>query len=210
MRTNFIPAFALSITASVFAGCYGDEEAHAGEPCCAEDAPAAISTEELPETSVFLLDSDWTDQLGAPRKLDDFRGKLTVTAMIFTNCDYACPRILVDLRTIESAIPIEQRDDVQFLLVSMDTKRDTPDVLAAYAQSKGLDPNHWTLLHGEEFAVRGIGAALGVRYKRDVKGDYSHSNLITVLDEEGRILHQLEGLNADTKQTVEAIQKELL
>jgi protein SCO1/2 len=112
---------------------------------------------------------------------------------------------MVDLQAIEEQIPADQLSKVRWLLVSMDTDRDTPEVLSAYAESNDLDTSRWTLLHGDDFAVRGIAAALGVRYKKDSNGNFAHSNLITVLDREGRIAHQLVGLGAEPTPSIEAI-----
>ena len=176
--------------------------------CSAEQATPTTS-DGVSEESLYLLDSEWTDQSGASLQLGDLRGKVVITAMIFTHCGYACPRIVLDIQKIEAALPEARRDDVQYLLISMDAERDTPEVLAAFAESKGLDPAHWRLLHGDDYAVRGVAATLGVHYKRDSKGDFSHSNLITVLDTEGRIAHQLQGLNADTSKSVEAVRTQL-
>ena len=39
--------------------------------------------------------------------------------------------------------------------------------------------------------------ALGVRYKRDTRGDYDHSNVISILDPEGVVHHQQVGLGED-------------
>lgn len=174
-------------------------------PCCSTEEPAAATPTTLPDTSLYLLDSEWQDESASARQLDDFRGEVVVAAMVFTNCAYACPRILVDLQAIEEQIPVEQRDQVRWLLVSMDSERDTPEVLNAYAKENSLDSERWTLLHGDDFAVRGIAAALGVRYKKDVNGNFAHSNLITVLDREGRIAHQLVGLGTEPTPSIEAI-----
>ncbi|MCA9000380.1 MAG: SCO family protein, partial [Planctomycetes bacterium] len=78
----------------------------AEKSCCAEDAPAALGA--LPDASIYNLESQWTDQAGTTRALIDFRGKVTVAAMIFTHCEFACPRILVDLKAIEQKIPADQ------------------------------------------------------------------------------------------------------
>lgn len=204
----------LALPLFIVLSCQPQGEAAAGTgtdadeaSCCAEDAPSA--TGGLPDTSLYNLESPWTDQANAEHPLSDFRGKVTVTAMIFTHCEYACPRIIADLKAIEAKISKDDLPDVQWLLLSMDSDRDLPSVLKAYAERNELDLQRWTLMHGDDSAVREMGATLGVRYKKDPKGNYSHSNLITVLDKEGRIAHQLEGLGADTQTTVAAIQQEL-
>ena len=174
-------------------------------PCCSGETPTAESEDVLPGSSLYLLDGTWTDQTGTVRALSDFKGRVVVAAMVFTNCQYACPLILADLKAIESQIPEALLPQVHWLLVSMDSDRDTPDVLAAYADSNALDTGRWTLLHGEEYPVRSIAAALGVNYVKDARGNFSHSNKITVLQRNGSIVFQLEGLNAETSDCVDAI-----
>lgn len=199
-----VSALACGLSLLSFA-CSNPPEPEEMPSCCSDEAPAAVAPATLPDTSLYLLDSEWHDQSNSARTLSDFRGEIVVTAMVFTNCEYACPRIMVDLQAIEEQIPADQLSKVRWLLVSMDTDRDTPEVLSAYAESNDLDTSRWTLLHGDDFAVRGIAAALGVRYKKDSNGNFAHSNLITVLDREGRIAHQLVGLGAEPTPSIEAI-----
>ncbi|MDF1838039.1 MAG: SCO family protein [Planctomycetota bacterium] len=171
--------------------------------CCSEDVPAAAGA--LPDSSIYNLESLWTDQAGQEHALEDFRGTVTVAAMIFTNCEYACPRIIADLKAIEGTLTKGDLAQVRWLLLSMDSDRDLPAVLKAYAERNQLDTARWTLLHGDASAVREMGATLGIRYKKDPKGNYSHSNLITVLDRDGQVQHQLEGLGATNTETVASI-----
>jgi protein SCO1/2 len=46
---------------------------------------------------------------------------------------------------------------------------------------------------------------LGVNYRRDARGQFAHSNLITVLNPAGEIVHQQVGLNHSPDETVVAI-----
>lgn len=175
-------------------------------PCCAEEpAPASPSMSELPGTSLYLLDGDWTDQTGVARTLPDFQGEIVIASMIFTHCQYACPMLLQDLKEIEAEIPEDQLSKVRWLLLSMDSERDHPEVLADYAERNNLDTQRWTLLHGEDYPIRGIAAALGINFVKDINGNFSHSNKISVLGRDGSITYQLEGLNAANEDCVEAI-----
>lgn len=169
--------------------------------CCADEEIA--STTPLPDTSVWQMTSRWTDQHGDARRLGDLRGQITVTAMIFTNCVYACPTLLADVKAIRADLP---PGAARYLLVSMDAERDQPDVLDAWAEQHDLD-DQWTLLHGSAHAVRELAAVLGVNYTRSPTGDIAHSNLITVLDRDGRIVHQQRGLQAENGATVRAIRE---
>ena len=134
-------------------------------------------------------------------KLDRLKGRPQVIAMFFVNCQYACPLIVNDMRRIEAALTPAQRARVGFTLVSFDAKRDTVEALAEYRRVRDLPAENWTLLRGAPDDVLELAALLGVRYKQDAGGQFAHSNLITVLNAEGEIVHQQIGLNRDIQDT---------
>jgi len=70
-----------------------------------------------------------------------------------------------------------------------------------------LDPDRWTLLHGRADDTLEIAALLGVKFKQDARGQFAHSNLITVLNPDGEIIHQQAGLNQDIQETVKRIER---
>jgi len=153
-----------------------------------------LFAEEL--ASVYDLDSSWTNQNGDAVRLDDLRGKPRVICMFFSNCGYACPLITADMKALESSLAPEQRGRVGFVMASFDVERDTPDKLRVFAETKELGSD-WQLLHGDENAVRELAAALNVRYRKEPDGNFAHSNIITILDAEGHLVHQREGLGGD-------------
>ena len=173
--------------------------------CCEEIAPAG----ELPDMSIYQLQSDWKSQEGKTIRLAHFHGRPIVLAMMFTWCEYACPRTMADLKAIEAQLPPESRDQVRFLLVSFDSEKDKPAVLKAFAKKNGLDLRRWTLLHGADGDVRELAAVLGVKYKRSESVGFSHSNLISVLGRQGRVLHQQKGIGAAPQATIETIAQAL-
>ena len=63
------------------------------------------------------------------------------------------------------------------------------------------------MLHGEPDDTRELAALLGVKYKEGANGQFAHSNLITVLNQDGEIVHQLVGLGQDIKSTVRMIDR---
>jgi hypothetical protein len=48
-------------------------------------------------------------------------------------------------------------------------------------------------------------AALGVRYKQDARGQFAHSNVITILNAAGEIVHQQAGLSQDSQENVRVL-----
>ena len=174
-------------------------------PCCRALPPGKPPTDR----SLYQLDSTWTSDVGREVKLGVLRGRVQVVAMFFTECEYACPIIVENMRAIETALPAALRDRVDFLLVSFDTERDTPEALRAYRANRKLPTANWTLLRGREDDVRELAALLGINYQRDARGQFSHSNVITVLNAEGEVVFQQAGLNKDSRETISAIEKTL-
>lgn len=160
--------------------------ARAREAPSSEAARAAVP--ERDAFSVYDLDGDWRDQSGAVRSLASLRGAPVLLAMVYTHCTATCPLAVSELKRIAALEP-----QVRLVLVSLDPARDDPSRLARYAVDRALDTSRWTLLTGSDAAVRDLAATLGVRYRRVTADDLAHSNLITLLDREGRIVRQTSG-----------------
>jgi protein SCO1/2 len=175
--------------------------------CCVkgELAPAA----PLSDRSLYQLDSSWTNDAGVALKLTALHGKPQIVSMFFASCQFTCPILVNDMKRIEAALPANVRTNIGFVLVSFDADRDTPEALAAYRRIQGL-PSNWTLLRGAPDDVLEFGALLGVKYKKDLRGQFAHSNVITVLDPDGEIIRQIVGLNRDASEAVKAVEQVLV
>ena len=155
--------------------------------------------------SLYHVESTWMDQNGTERELRSLAGRVQVVAMLYTNCAYACPRIMLDLKRIEGELGPEYGEDVGFVVVSIDPERDTPDRLAEFAAGSRLDPERWTLLTADPGDIRELAVLLGVQYRQTGPGEWVHSNLITVLDPAGEVIHRQLGLGTDPTETLEVI-----
>lgn len=175
--------------------------ASAGEHTCCSTAPAA---EPFSPLSLYQLDATFTDDRGETVTLAAFRGQPVVLTMFFASCGYACPMLVSDITRIRAMLSAGLRENAAIVLVSFDTERDTPAVLANYRAERSLD-GQWHLLHGGTDAVSELAALLGVKYRRETNGMFSHSNLITVLNHEGEIIHQREGLQGGLEETAQAL-----
>jgi protein SCO1 len=147
--------------------------------------------------SVYNLESEWRDQHGAARPLGSLAGRVQVVAMVYTHCAHTCPRILMDMKRLEGELGAEAGERVGFVLVSIDPERDTPERLRHFAEAVRLAPARWTLLSAPDDDVLELAAVLGVRYRRDGETEFSHSNVITVLDADGEIAYRQLGLGED-------------
>lgn len=156
------------------------------------------------QESLYQLDARFTDDSGRPFALGSLRGRPVVLTMFFASCGYACPLLTTDMLAIQGRLPAELRRRAVFVLVSFDTARDTPKALAKYRAQRGLD-SQWILLRGDNDSVRELAALLGVKYKQEADGAFAHSNLVTVLNPEGEIAHQREGLQGGLDEAAAAL-----
>lgn len=159
-----------------------DSGAPGGQLAVAADVPQG--------NSLYALGAEWTTQQGDVVRLRDLQGRPVLMAMVYTNCMYACPIIVHDMKRIHKAMPAELAEDVRFVLVSLDPERDGPDALASFARAYGLDDGRWTLLQGDPGDVRMLAAVLGVKYRKEADGHYSHTNLVAALNPDGELLHR--------------------
>jgi protein SCO1/2 len=176
---NFIPFIFILF----FISCKNNQQK---DDCCKKEQTNNSKLSFDSTISLHDLQSEWTTQDGQKVTLADFHKKATVVAMIFTNCQSACPRITADIQRIENEIPAEKRKDVSFVLISMDL-------------------NNWTLLTGAQNDVEDIAGVLNVRINKQADGSFDHSNIIHILNSNGNIVHQQIGLAIDPKESSEKL-----
>ena len=195
-RADRVPCYSAAWSATLTATDHAGHADHAELPAAAYSA-----------RSIYQLESVWTTAAEQPLRLGQLQGKVQVLAMVYTTCESACPIIVSLMQLIEAALPPELRSHVGFVLVTFDPARDTPAVLSAYSARMGLDPMSWLLLSGPPDDVLELATLLGIKYKRDQSGGFIHSNVITVLNKAGEIVHRHEGLQQDMASTLEAIRR---
>ena len=174
-------------------------------PCCLKELAPGAGVSEL---SLYQIEGSWTNDFGKVVRLSSLRGKPQVISMFFSTCQFTCPVLVNDLKRIEAAFPPAERINVGFTLVTFDTVQDTPGVLNAFRETHGLGQN-WTLLCGGADEVTELAAALGIKFKKDARGQFAHSNMITVLNSQGEIVRQIPGLNRDPSTAVDGVRENL-
>jgi protein SCO1/2 len=171
-------------------------------PCCKALAPNATYSDK----SLYQLDSTWTSDMDKQVKLGVLRGRPQVVAMFFAQCEYACPILTSHIKHLEAGLPEALRGKVDFLLVSFDTERDTPEALRAYRKQQKLPEQHWTLLTGSTDDVRELASLLGINYAKETRGQFAHSNVITLINAQGEIVYQHLGLTNGTAALIQKLE----
>ncbi len=177
------------------------------QPVATSSSEKMVDDNKISEASIFNLTSAWHTEENETIKLDNLKGKTLVMVMIYTSCKAACPRLVADMRNIESKLPDDKIENIQFIMVSIDPETDTPEKLKAFAIENEMDGEQWTFLQGTESGVREFANVLSVKYKEISPIDFSHSNIISVFNALGELVHQQEGLGVDNQATIESILK---
>ncbi len=206
---RFAFAASLVVLPAVQAALAGDEPVAPAAAAGSGGRHAALPVDApVTDDSLYQLESQWTRDDGGTIRLSDLRGKVRVLAIFYSTCDYACPILVGRMKSVEAALGDEAKVEVGFVLVSMDAANDDPKRLVEYRERMQLDGD-WTLLKGSDGDVRELGALLGFRYREEPDGGFAHSNLISVLDREGRLVHQSVGIDSTVEDTVGAVRAQL-
>jgi protein SCO1/2 len=170
-------------------------------------AVGSASAAPLNSRSIYQSNSPWKTQEGKPFALKELRGSPVVAAMIYTTCPASCPFTMADLKKIEKGLSSEAKRQIRFAVFSFDSDNDQPSKLKAFAEKHGVDLNRWTFLHGPASSVREVAALLGIRFKMLEDGTIDHSNVISILNTEGVVIHQQVGLGKKPEESIQSLQE---
>ena len=144
--------------------------------------------------AVDITGVDWgrgfelTDHHGTLRTLADFRGKVVLLFFGFTSCADICPTTMAKLGEVMRLLGADA-DRVQGLFVTVDPKRDTPQVLAQYVPA--FHPA-FLGLYGTEQQTAAAAKEFKVYFQAQKPGEsgfytVDHSSPVFALDRRGRL-----------------------
>jgi protein SCO1/2 len=146
-------------------------------------SPVLASGTWLPDAKP-IADFALVDSQGRSFSRAALAGHPTLLYFGFTHCPDECPDTLAVLARVvrQAALP-----GLQVLFVTIDPRRDTPTVLAAYLRQ--FDPG-FIGLTGDPAQIRRLAASLGIASGRiDLPGggyDFEHTTAILLLDSRAR------------------------
>lgn len=145
--------------------------------------------------SIYNLESELIDKDGKKCVLGDLSGKIQIFSMIYTRCKTVCPIIIGNMKALEKLLPEDLLDNVKFSLVSFDPDRDSVENLYKFFKEKRLNDKHWNLYKASNKDVLRLAVAVGIRFAKELNDEYTHSNLIIILDKNGVVRMHHQGLN---------------
>jgi protein SCO1/2 len=120
--------------------------------------------------NVLLTTQDGT----TVRFYDDLlKGKAVVINLIYTHCEDTCPLETARLAQVQRLLGDRVGQDLFFYSISIDPKRDTPQVLQAYADKFRVGPG-WLFLTGKKEDITLISKKLGLSSLTDAANRDGH------------------------------------
>jgi len=139
----------------------------------------------------------FTDALGNPVRLADYRGKPVLISMIFTSCYHVCPALTRHLAAgVDAARDVLGEDSFQVLTIGFDTARDSPGAMRVFEREQGIDDPHWAFLSADQQNLDRLVESTGFVYFPSPRG-FDHINQVTLVDRSGTVYRQVYGAAFD-------------
>lgn len=125
------------------------------------------------------------DQRNENINLNNWKGKIVVAAYFFTSCPSVCPKLMNQLKRIQTSAA----ENVLINSFTVDPERDTVGRLMKYAEEHGIKAN-WLLLTGDKINLYRFARTDLMIVATDGDGgpaDFIHSENLVLIDPQMRI-----------------------
>jgi cytochrome oxidase Cu insertion factor (SCO1/SenC/PrrC family) len=139
-----------------------------------------------------LVDFELVERSGRKITRADLLGKPAVFCFIFTQCRGPCLSMSAQMADLQKWLRLRKLD-VRLVSISVDPRRDTPEVLREYAKNFGADKNRWWFLTGKRAEIFKIIRSTFGQLVYDVKGgdsgfEVAHTTSLMLVDAKGRVV----------------------
>jgi protein SCO1/2 len=101
---------------------------------------------------------------------------------------------------VQDALGSDFGSRIAFVSITVDPKRDTPQVLKEYANNFGANLAGWAFLTGDPTAIRDVTNRYGVFVETTATGDINHTFLTSLIDSQGMLRVQYIGVRFDLEE----------
>ncbi|MCB0712196.1 MAG: SCO family protein [Ignavibacteriae bacterium] len=143
---------------------------------------------------------------------DDFRGKTLVLSFIYTNCPTVCVITTHSMELLKAELG--DRDDLLFVSISLDPRRDRPEVLNDFARLRGIESDQWQLLTGSIGTIDSLCDAMQVYARKSFIEEnedgteyytIDHSDVVAIVNADGVVQKRYKGTGLDVEEVAGAI-----
>jgi cytochrome oxidase Cu insertion factor (SCO1/SenC/PrrC family) len=113
--------------------------------------------------SFYALPHTFTDDQARTVRLSEWRGKPMILTMEYSNCRFMCTTTFSKMKAIQAAAD-RKNLQIDFMIVSLDPKNDTPQAWRQYRISREVERDNWHLLTGSEATTKEFAALIGIKY----------------------------------------------
>jgi protein SCO1/2 len=149
-----------------------------------QGAPAKSRLAVIEKAPAFRL----IDQSGKPCSSAGLKGKVLLVGFVFTTCNGSCPATTHRMGLVQRELQARgllKGERVRLVSITLDPKRDTPEVLRAYMGLYDADPASWSFLTGPSDQVAKVVAAWGMWAKPAANGQLDHPSRVFLVDARG-------------------------
>lgn len=147
-----------------------------------------------------------TKQDGKRLALKDVRGKVLALTFIFASCTDTCPLLTAKMVGLQNRLGPDFGQKVFFVSITVDSERDTPEVLKRYAEAYKANSAGWAFLTGTPAEIRDVAKRYGIYYKKTSRGDVDHTFLTSLVDQNGTLRVQYMGVQFNPDEMLRDLQ----
>ncbi|MEH7501893.1 SCO family protein [Neobacillus drentensis] len=140
------------------------------------------------------------DQNGDSYNFGKDQTKLKLVEFIYTHCPDICPTTtqkMIDLKKDFEKVGVFGKD-IEFLTITIDPYRDTPEILTSYMQGFEIENNkQWLFLTGDRQnikkdrqEIKKVTDAMQFQFKDPGNGQFIHSTFTFLVDENNKFIEK--------------------
>lgn len=152
----------------------------------------ALLLADAPSSRLAIIqpapDFTLTTQADKPLRFADLRGKVVLVSFIFTTCNGTCPATTARMTQVQHQAKARGlAGRVQFVSITLDPVRDTPETLRNYARLYAVELDNWSFLTGPRENVERVVANWGMWAKPAADGQLDHPSRVFLVDPRGQV-----------------------
>jgi protein SCO1/2 len=143
-----------------------------------------------------------TDLDGNKVSLENTNGKVRVIYFFYANCPDVCPPTTFLMSQAQNELKKQGTfgKDVEFLSITFDPVRDTPEAMKKFASKFDIDSSGWKFLREDsEEQTKELMKGFGLGLIKDNNGYFTHADAITFVDRQGSVRKAMIGAKDETQ-----------